>query len=109
VQRDNQDEAKGYLHHPSDHDCEHWVVLLRPAQLTLGTLVLCCKGAATSFGEVSAAAFAEQKLAVADIEACMMGSPSFGAKKMNYLMLMMKDPQVPARPSLCSMRRADGR
>jgi diadenosine tetraphosphate (Ap4A) HIT family hydrolase len=72
---------------------KHWVVMLRPAQLTLGTLVLCCKERAESFGEISPGAFAEQKRAVMELEATLRGLP-FGASKINYLMLMMRDPQV---------------
>ena len=29
---------------------DHWVVLLRPAQVTLGSLILAAKGEATAFG-----------------------------------------------------------
>jgi diadenosine tetraphosphate (Ap4A) HIT family hydrolase len=43
----------------------HWVVLLRPAQVTLGSLVLAAKGDATGYGELSRDAFAEQAEAVA--------------------------------------------
>ena len=42
---------------------EHWVVLLRPAQPTLGALVLAEKSDATAFGDLSAAAHAELKAA----------------------------------------------
>ena len=67
--------------------------MLRPVQITLGTLVLCCKEPAETFAEVSEAAFAEQKIAIQGIEMTLRSAP-FGAKKMNYIMLMMKDPQV---------------
>ena len=76
---------------------KHWVVLLRPAQVTMGTLVLCCKESAESFGEITEEAFAEQKHAVMDIEATLK-APPFSAVKMNYLMLMMVDPQVHCKP-----------
>ena len=39
---------------------EHWVVLVRPAQPTLGSLVLACKSEATAYGDLPAGAFAEQ-------------------------------------------------
>ena len=37
----------------------HWVVLLRPAQVTLGSLVLAAKSDASAFGQLSDPAFAE--------------------------------------------------
>ena len=33
-------------------DFDHWVVLLRPAQPTLGSLILAAKGDATAFGDL---------------------------------------------------------
>jgi diadenosine tetraphosphate (Ap4A) HIT family hydrolase len=71
---------------------EHWVVLLRPAQATLGALILACKDEATQFSDISPAAFAELGSAVADIEKGL-GS-LFDYQKLNYLMLMMVDPDV---------------
>ena len=38
---------------------DHWVVLLRPAQVTLGSLVLAAKSDATAFSALPADAFAE--------------------------------------------------
>ena len=40
-------------------DYAHWVVMLRPAQPTLGSLVLAAKGEATAFSELEARAVAE--------------------------------------------------
>ena len=37
----------------------HWVVLLRPAQVTLGSLVLLCTDEAERFGDISAEAVTE--------------------------------------------------
>src|SRR3546814_3885641 len=71
---------------------EHWVVLLRPAQLSLGSLVLAARSDATDFGSLSPAAFAELKQATADIAAAL-GS-AVAHEKLNYLMLMMVDPHV---------------
>ena len=34
-------------------DYDHWLVQLRPAQVTLGSLVLVCKESAARFGELS--------------------------------------------------------
>jgi diadenosine tetraphosphate (Ap4A) HIT family hydrolase len=47
---------------------DHWVVLLRPAQVTLGSLVLAAKSDATAYSELAREAFAEQAEAVAAIE-----------------------------------------
>jgi diadenosine tetraphosphate (Ap4A) HIT family hydrolase len=71
---------------------EHWLVLLRPAQPTLGSLVLAAKSDATAFADLSPAAFVEMSRAVADIETALRAS--VGYAKINYLMLMMVDPHV---------------
>ena len=71
---------------------EHWVVLLRPAQPTLGALVLAAKSDATAFGDLHADAHAELKTVTAAIEAAL--TQAVGYAKINYLMLMMVDPHV---------------
>ena len=71
---------------------DHWVVLLRPAQPTLGALVLAAKSDATAFGDLPAEAHAELKVATAAIEAAL--TQAVGYAKINYLMLMMVDPHV---------------
>ena len=71
---------------------EHWVVLLRPAQPTLGALVLAAKSDATAFGDLPAAVHAELKVATAAIETAL--TQAVGYAKINYLMLMMVDPHV---------------
>ena len=71
---------------------DHWVVLLRPAQPTLGALVLAAKSDATAFGDLPGEAHAELKIATAAIEAAL-GS-AVGYARINYLMLMMVDPHV---------------
>ena len=73
-------------------DYEHWAVLLRPAQPTLGSLVLAAKGEATCFPELSAGAFAELRKVSGDIESAL--AASVRNEKINYLMLMMVDPHV---------------
>lgn len=80
--------------HPDTLICEyeHWVVQLRPAQVTLGSLVLVCSDEATAFSAVGPEAFAELHGAVADIEAYL--ARLFAYDKINYLMLMMVDPDV---------------
>jgi diadenosine tetraphosphate (Ap4A) HIT family hydrolase len=74
------------------HEYGSWVVLLRPAQPTLGSLVLACREGATSLGAVSGAAYAELALATADIERTL--GQAFDFRKINYLALMMVDPHV---------------
>ncbi len=71
---------------------EHWVVLLRPQQVTLGSLVLIATDNATAFSDLSPAAFTELHQATREIEHAL--SSAFGYDKINYLMLMMVDPDV---------------
>lgn len=71
---------------------DHWVVLLRPAQPTLGSLVLAAKSEATDFGALPAAAHAELKEVTSAIEAALKNFVDYA--KINYLMLMMVDPHV---------------
>ena len=71
---------------------DHWCVLLRPAQVTLGSLVLACKDPAKKYSEITAEAFAEQAQVVKDIERVLEQFVRF--EKMNYMMLMMVDPDV---------------
>ena len=71
---------------------DHWLVLLRPAQPTLGSLVLAARSDATAFGDLPAAAHAELKTATVTIEAALAKAVDYG--KINYLMLMMVDPHV---------------
>ena len=73
-------------------DYDHWLVLLRPAQVTLGSLVLICKEEASRFGEIGPAASAELHRVTARIESVLSGA--FQNDKINYLMLMMVDPDV---------------
>ena len=73
-------------------DYAHWLVLLRPAQPTLGALVLAAKSDATAFGDLPAEAHAELKRATAAIEAAL--GQAVGYAKINYLMLMMVDRHV---------------
>jgi diadenosine tetraphosphate (Ap4A) HIT family hydrolase len=71
---------------------QHWAVLLRPAQVTLGSLVLAAKSDVTAFGALPAEAFAELAAATAEIEATL--KVEIGFERINYLMLMMVDPHV---------------
>jgi diadenosine tetraphosphate (Ap4A) HIT family hydrolase len=71
---------------------DHWFVLLRPSQATLGALVLIAKSDATSLAALPQAAFAELHACCTTIDATLRNFRSFD--KLNYLALMMVDPQV---------------
>ena len=70
----------------------HWVVLLRPAQVTLGSLILAAKGDATAFGQLPPGAHAELAIITEEIEATLLSEVDY--ERINYLMLMMVDPNV---------------
>ena len=74
------------------HEYNHWAVLLRPKQVTLGSLVLVCTAEVTSMAEVSAEAFAELHTVTADLEGVL--KQTFAYDKINYLLLMMVDKHV---------------
>lgn len=71
---------------------DHWVVLLRPAQVTLGSLVLAAKSDATAFAELPGEAFSELASVIAAIESALGQFSAY--EKINYLMLMMVDREV---------------
>ena len=71
---------------------DRWVVLLRPQQITLGALVVACKEEATTLSTVSTEGFEELREVAAQVERGLKGV--FGYDKLNYLMLMMVDPDV---------------
>lgn len=74
------------------HEYDHWAVLLRPAQVTLGSLVLAAKSDAIAFGQLPSAAHAELATVTGDIEATLSAQVAYD--RINYLMLMMVDPHV---------------
>ena len=71
---------------------DHWAVLVRPAQVTLGSLVLACSEEAQAFSAVSEKAFAEMPGVIRAIEHSLTALWRYN--KINYLMLMMADPHV---------------
>ena len=73
-------------------ELDHWVILLRPAQVTLGSLVLAAKSDSTAYSNLPDEAFAEQATAVRAIERAVSSFTAF--ERINYLMLMMVDPNV---------------
>lgn len=70
----------------------HWVLLVRPAQVTAGSLILAAKSDATAYGALPEAAFTEQAAIVAELETLLQASVKY--ERINYLMLMMVDPHV---------------
>jgi diadenosine tetraphosphate (Ap4A) HIT family hydrolase len=73
-------------------DLGHWAVLVRPAQVTLGSLVLASTSEASRYSDLSAEAFEQQGAAVRAIEQAL--ASFVGYERINYLMLMMVDPHV---------------
>jgi len=71
---------------------DYWVVLYRPQQVTIGSLVLICKENKFNLGDLSNSSFAEFKRVIQDIE--MFLQKKLGANKINYIALMMVDPHV---------------
>jgi diadenosine tetraphosphate (Ap4A) HIT family hydrolase len=70
----------------------HWVVLLRPEQATLGSMVLANKSTATALSQIDAAAFAELSDVIAGLEGALQ--KTLHHDKINYLLLMMVDKYV---------------
>jgi len=79
----------------------------------LGSLILCEKSDATEFSKISMGSFEEMGAVVADIERALRAA--FSYEKINYLMLMMVDPNVhfhvvpryPEPQSACGLTIAD--
>ncbi len=74
------------------HTYSTWLVLLRPAQVTLGSLVLAARAPATAFSQLGPACFSELAQVTRDVDTVL--SHLFHYDKLNYLMLMMVDPHV---------------
>ena len=71
---------------------DRWVVLLRPQQVTLGSLVIVSREKASAFSQLSRDAFSELQDVIISVETLLSGA--FSYEKINYLMLMMVDPDV---------------
>lgn len=85
--------AKKFGHpHTQVAETGHWLVLVRPQQPTFGSLVLVCKEDARAFSDISPAAFADLQTAIQGIETLLREAVTYD--KINYLMLMMVDPDV---------------
>ena len=70
----------------------HWAVLIRPWQLTLGCLIFVEKSEATAVGQLSPNALIEFGLVGSHAEGML--SSIFRNDKINYIALMMSDPNV---------------
>ncbi|MBP6058365.1 MAG: HIT family protein [Nitrosomonas sp.] len=71
---------------------QYWSVMLRPAQATLGALVLAAHEPVQAFSALSPASFAELHTVTGHMESALV--KAFQYDKINYLMLMMVDPDV---------------
>lgn len=82
------------FNYPDSLLCEydHWVVLLRPVQVTIGSLVLVSREGAQRFPEVSREGFVELRKVAGELESAL--SEAFQYDRINYLMLMMVDKHV---------------
>ena len=75
------------------HELQHWLVLLRPAQVTLGSLVLAAKSNATAYSAAAAPKPSPSRAKRSRlIERALAAFTSY--ERINYLMLMMVDPNV---------------
>lgn len=74
------------------HDGDCWLVMLRPKQATLGSLILACKEPAKAIAQLSSGAIDEMPVVMQRCERVL--TESFGYDKINFLMLMMVDPHV---------------
>lgn len=68
----------------------YWVVMLRPQQVTLGTLIIAAKSDVTKLGDLDSDVWTEFKTVAFEMEDLL--AKKLGAEKFNYLALMMKDP-----------------
>ena len=71
---------------------DHWVVLYRPQQVTIGSLVLICKENKFTLGDLSESAYLEFRLVIQNVEKFLY--EKLCANKINYIALMLVDPHV---------------
>lgn len=70
----------------------HWFLLCRFEQVTLGSLILINKEQVNAFSNISPESFSELTIIIKEIETNL--KKLFHYEKINYLMLMMVDPEV---------------
>lgn len=68
----------------------HWVVMLRPAQITLGCTIIAAKSDCISLGDLASEEAAELPHVIGDFERTLRRMAP--VSKFNYLALMMVDP-----------------
>ena len=73
-------------------DYKNWILLLNKNQFTFGSLVLICKDDVISFSDITLSSYNEMKHIIEDIESKLKLVIPY--EKLNYLMLMMVDPNV---------------
>ena len=73
---------------------DHWLVLLRPAQVTLGSLVLAAKSDATAYSATSRPKPSPSRRDVDCSDRARAVRLHALTRRINYLMLMMVDPHV---------------
>ena len=71
---------------------QYWSIMLRPVQVTLGSIILAAHEPAHAFSELSQASFTELHEVTLQLESAFI--KAFNYDKLNYLMLMMIDPDV---------------
>ncbi|MFC1620478.1 HIT family protein [Candidatus Neomarinimicrobiota bacterium] len=71
---------------------EHWLVLVRPEQVTLGSMIIFEKNGLHRYSNIPESSHREFGKVVKDVEKVL--HDEFRYDKMNYLMLMMVDPEV---------------
>jgi diadenosine tetraphosphate (Ap4A) HIT family hydrolase len=71
---------------------DHWVLLLRPKQVTLGSLILASKSESESMAGLGAEEYISLGAIVRELETALRRAFEF--EKINYLALMMKDKHV---------------
>jgi diadenosine tetraphosphate (Ap4A) HIT family hydrolase len=71
---------------------DHWIVLLRPQQVTLASLVMCTASEAKSFSELSAQAGSDHARVLQLVERALMAFRTYD--RINFLTLMMVDPHL---------------
>ena len=71
---------------------KHWHLLLRFQQCTLGSLILICKKPYQAYSELPSEVLAEQGVITQELEHVL--KDKFNYDRINYLMLMMVDPEV---------------
>src|SRR6266545_2990335 len=73
-------------------DFDHWLIVIRPKQVTLGSCVFLLKRPATGLGDLSPSEASELPSVAAWFEERL--KRVFEAEKFNYVAAMMKDPYV---------------